>query len=32
MNEALIEAIMVGRSGNAMVSFTSTGRTLKDEK
>jgi hypothetical protein len=32
MNEPLIDAIMVGRSGNAMVSFTSTGRTLKDER
>ena len=31
MNEPLIEAIMVGRSANAMVSFTSSGRTLKDE-
>jgi len=31
MNEPIIEAIMVGRAGNAAVSFTSSGRTLKDE-
>ena len=31
MNEPLIESIMVGREGNAMVSFTSLGRMLKDE-
>ena len=31
MNEPLIEAIMIGRSANAMIAFTSPGRTLKDE-
>ena len=31
MNEPLIEAVMVGQSGNAGISFASSGRVLKDE-
>lgn len=31
MNEPIIEAVMVGQSGNAGISFTSSGRVLKDE-
>ena len=29
VDEPLIEAVMVGQSGNAGISFTSAGRTLK---
>lgn len=31
MNEPLVEAVMVGQTGNAGISFTSAGRVLKDE-
>jgi hypothetical protein len=31
MNEPIIEAVMVGQTGNAGISFTSTGRVLKEE-
>ena len=31
MNEPLIEAVMVGQNGNAGISFTSSGRPVKDE-
>ena len=30
-NEPVIEAVMVGQSGNAGISFTTSGRVLKDE-
>ena len=30
IDEPLIEAVMIGQSGNAGISFTSTGRTLKE--
>jgi hypothetical protein len=32
MNDPIIEAVMVGQSGNAGMSFTSSGRTLTDEQ
>jgi len=31
MNEPLVEAVMVGQTGNAGISFTSAGRVLKNE-
>ena len=31
MDEPLIEAVMVGQTGNAGISFTSSGRVVKDE-
>ena len=31
MDEPLIEAVMVGQTGTAGISFTSSGRVLKDE-
>jgi hypothetical protein len=31
INEPIIEAVMVGQTGNAGISFTSSGRVLKDE-
>lgn len=31
MDEPLIEAVMVGQTGNAGISFTSVGRVVKDE-
>ncbi len=31
MDEPLIEAVMVGQTGNVGISFTSSGRVVKDE-
>ena len=31
VDEPLIEAVMIGQSGNAGISFTSSGRAIKDE-
>ena len=31
VDEPLIEAVMIGQSGNAGISFTSTGRVIKNE-
>jgi hypothetical protein len=31
VDEPLVEAVMIGQSGNAGISFTSTGRVIKNE-
>jgi len=31
VDEPLVEAVMIGQSGNAGISFTSTGKVIKDE-
>jgi hypothetical protein len=32
VDEPLIEAVMVGQSGNAGISFTTSGRVVKNEQ